>query len=128
MLQQEFEERTKMQVTPEEYHEIEKMYNEASENIDKDTFCKDWMKHRDSLLLKDIFTQLQNRNGCIKRMSEERERLVDVMLSKADEYEDCCLLTQVVGMIGMAETIKRKIQKEYALTHDELEYIKANLK
>lgn len=40
MMQQEFEQRTGMTVTADEYKKIEKLYM-SSGNIDKDTFCKE---------------------------------------------------------------------------------------
>ena len=51
MTKQEFEERTSYSIPDDRYKEIEAMYLEAREDIDKDTFCKDFKKHSDSVLL-----------------------------------------------------------------------------
>lgn len=128
MLQQEFEERTGLKVTPEEYHEIEKMYNTASEQIDKDTFCNDWMRHKDSLLLKDMFEMLLGIKERIKEYQKERELIANFLLSEANQTGNPVLDSEAVVLIGRAEVIRRKIEFGYTLTEDDKCYIKCNLK
>ena len=53
MLPQEFYERTKLNLTGEEYAEVEALYNIVPD-IDKDEFCKLWMKLKDNLLIQAL--------------------------------------------------------------------------
>lgn len=53
MQQKEFEELTGLQVTPEEYYEIEQIYNTV-DTIDKKEFCEHWKRGNYMY----IFTQL----------------------------------------------------------------------
>ena len=57
MNKQEFEERTGYSIPDDRYKEIEAMYLEAGEDIDKDTFCKEFKKHSDSILLYKFYQQ-----------------------------------------------------------------------
>ena len=62
MMKHEFEERTRIMVTDEEYAKIEKLYT-SSGNIDKDTFCrilrKLWKADKQILI-----ATLENLVGC----------------------------------------------------------------
>ena len=52
MLQSEFYDRTKVTLTGEEYAEVEVLYNGAKMN--KDEFCKCWLKERNNPLFKEL--------------------------------------------------------------------------
>ena len=60
MLQKEFEERTGLRVTAEEYNQIDAMYMAAGD-INKDDFCQEWkaMHLSDSRVLAEVFNSLQ---------------------------------------------------------------------
>lgn len=57
MTKKEFEERTGYTIPEDRYKEIEAMYLEAGEDIDKDAFCKDFKQHSDSVLLYRYYQQ-----------------------------------------------------------------------
>lgn len=52
MLPSEFTERTKITPTSEEYADIEQLYNGVQ--LDKDKFCKEWLKLRNNPLFKEL--------------------------------------------------------------------------
>lgn len=52
MLPSEFTERTKITPTSEEYADIEQLYNGVK--LDKDKFCKEWLKLRNNPLFKEL--------------------------------------------------------------------------
>lgn len=128
MLQSEFEERTGLTITPEEYHEIEKMYNAASEYIDKDLFCKEWKKYSDSFLLKDYYERIKFLEQQIHVMQEHFNPVVNLLLRKADEFDDKDLKAKAIAMVGLKEVIVRKIKMSLELDQEDKEYIANNLR
>ena len=128
MLQQEFEDRTKMTVTPEEYKEIEGYYNAASNQIDKDLFCKEWKKYSDSFLLKDYYERIKFLEQQVHDMQEYFNPVVNLLLRKADEFDDKDLKAEAIAMVGLKEVIVRKIKISLELDQEDKEYIANNLR
>ena len=128
MLQQEFEERTKMTVTPEEYKEIEGYYNAASNQIDKDLFCKEWKKYSDSFLLKDYYERIKFLEQQVHDMQEFFNPTVNLLLRKADEFDDKDLKAEAIAMVGLKEVIVRKIKMSLELDQEDKKYIANNLR
>ncbi|MCM1222176.1 MAG: hypothetical protein NC548_47675, partial [Lachnospiraceae bacterium] len=62
MNKQEFESRTGLVMPDDRYAEVEQMYYAAGESIDKDTFCKDYKKHADSVLLNAFYQKCHNQS------------------------------------------------------------------
>ena len=77
MLQSEFYERTKVNLTGDEYARVEKMY--LATEMDKDIFCQEWLKHHDDLLVMDLMhtiISLQDEvKGLESALKEETERI-----------------------------------------------------
>ncbi len=109
MMKSEFIERTGFEPTASEYKEIEQEYMGC--DIDKDKFCKEWVK-----------------NGGIQRLSRQRarkiEELEDQIRIQETEHESRigCLLNQLRALEGdnktrqetidyLEETIKAEINK-----------------
>lgn len=128
MLQQEFEDRTKMTVTPEEYKEIEGYYNAASNQIDKYLFCKEWKKYSDSFLLKDYYERIKFLEQQVHDMQEFFNPTVNLLLRKADEFDDKDLKAEAIAMVGLKEVIVRKIKMSLELDQEDKEYIANNLR
>ena len=83
MLPSEFTERTKITLTSEEYADVEELYNGVK--MDKDKFCKCWLKERNNPLFKELAEAY---------CSEVRRHLSDVSLlqntskSLREEYDE----------------------------------------
>ena len=141
MLQNEFEERTKLNITADEFNGINALYMACGDGIDKDVFCK-------------LYMSFEGRLELLHRIEREHQRMKDAldehktMLKEADEIrsdvateileissrEDCYsqirkeLEKTAWWLVGTVEVIKRKIKRGIALTPVEIEYIAENLK
>lgn len=123
----EFEQRTGINLTDDEYKNIEMMYLECG-NIDKDDFCKDYKKHKDSVMIDIFFHQSQNQKEKLSRYNKERSLMVDFLLERAQAFGDIELLSKAIQLVGHQEVIKRKIQKDLPLWDDDKKYIYNNIK
>lgn len=76
MMQQEFENLTKVKVTSEEYNTIEAAYMACQE--DKQVFCKQWLK-KDGIrnLLKDRLAEIKSLNSTVKELEKKIDTLED---------------------------------------------------
>ena len=128
MLQQEFEERTGVKVTPEEYHdEIEPIYNFASDAIDKDIFCREWVEHHDSVLLKDLYQRLLVARGTSKQLENRLTEIAHFLITQSDMLEEESLANAASTIISHKEVVKYKLRQGFALTQKDIELILNNL-
>lgn len=127
MLQQEFEERTKMTVTEDEFNEINAMYMAAPESIDKDVFCKEWLKHKDSVLLNAYYKRLEYLNQVVSHYKQEKDNIVNFLLAEASLNNNPALDSKAVTLVGYPEVIRRKITRGYELTDNDKQFIKNNI-
>jgi hypothetical protein len=92
MQQKEFEELTGLQVTPEEYYEIEQIYNTV-DTIDKKEFCEHWKRGNYMYLLAQLVKKVRDYEKWVddnekwaKEQSETKNACIPVLLDKADSY------------------------------------------
>lgn len=126
MQKSEFTQRTGIELTDAEYKEVEFMYLEAG-NMEKDEFCKDYKKHKDSTLLATFYRQSNNLKEKLDVMREERSQVVDFLLERAQKFGDVELLNQAIKMVGHKAVIQRKIKKDLPLWDLDKEYINNNI-
>ena len=126
MQKQEFTQRTKIELTDEEYEGVELMYLEAG-NMDKDVFCQDFKDHKDSKLLAVFFGQAERLKDKLTIMREERSKTVDLLLKMAQTTGAIELLNEAIFLVGHKDVIKRKIRLGLPFWDDDLDYIKAYL-
>lgn len=126
MQKQEFTQRTGIELTDAEYKEVETMYLEAG-NMDKDEFCKDYKKHKDSTLLGVFYGQAERLKDELTIMREERSKTVDLLLKMAQTTGAIELLNEAIFLVGHKDVIKRKIRLCLPFWDDDLDYIKAYL-
>ncbi|MCR5504060.1 MAG: hypothetical protein K6E94_00540 [Elusimicrobiaceae bacterium] len=127
MTQKEFFERTGIELTEDQYKEVETMYLEAG-NMDKDEFCKDYKKHHESILLATYFRQAENLKDKQDAMRDERNSLVDFLLERAQCFGDVELLHKAILLVGHDRVIKRKIRMDLPLWDEDKTYIIDNIK
>lgn len=150
MLQKEFEDRIGRKVTTEEYVEANAMYMAAGE-LDKDEFCREWLKIGSSKLVQCLFEaahrleqDLQEQKLMVNESQEMISDAADAMLDILDlvievrdksESEYSAIDTigvkldkKIAWFIGRAETIKRKVHKGIAMSPEDADYIMNNLK
>ena len=127
MQKQEFTQRTKIELTDEEFKGVELMYLEAG-NMDKDEFCKDYKKHHESTLLATYFRQSENLKNKLDDMRDERSKLVDFLLERAQCFGDIELLNKAILLVGHDKVIKRKLRMDLPLWDEDKTYIIDNIK
>lgn len=115
MTKKEFTERTGINPTDEQYKQIEIMYLNAGDNIDKDVFCKDYKRHSDSVLLQDYTKQNLELKEQLSALKRERERMVEFLVEQAHKWSATDLRTKAISMVGEKEYIRIKLLKEQNL-------------
>ena len=127
MLQSEFFERTKVNLTGEDYADVEKLYN--SVRMDKDAFCKHWLKLRNNQLFielaeafrkADTFGRLQNDE--LKRTNKEMAEKEELHKQQLDEQRksDFAHIDELVKSIIIANEesnakVYDTIEEEYGI-------------
>ena len=131
MQQKEFEELTGMQIAPEEYYEIEQIYNTV-DTIDKKEFCEHWKRgnymYFFSLLVKkvrDYEKWVDDNEKWAKEQSKTKNACIPVLLDKADSYGDYNLKEIAISLAGVRTTAKICVAHGYKLCADEKEYLLA---
>ena len=112
MTQNEFEQRTNMTVTAEEYQKIEKLYMSAG-NIDKDTFCKEYKKVASSRIVTELYLQvrmLENQVESLKsdkkQMASDKDELIDFMIEQSEKYSSSELRQRAIELLGAKEYLR----------------------
>ena len=142
MLQKEFEERIGRSVTEQEYLEANAMYENAGD-MDKDEFCREWLKIGNSRLVKCLAEKtyqqhkaLLEKEMLLKESKEIRSDAADAML----EIEQCILngettehITELLDLkvwwlVGAKELVLRKIKMGMDLSKNDKNYINEHLK
>ena len=142
MLQKEFEERIGRSVTEQEYLEANAMYENAGD-MDKDEFCREWLKIGNSRLVKCLAEKTYQQHKAL----EEKELLLkeshEIWSDAADamlEIEQCILngeitkhITELLDLkasclVGDKEVVLRKIKMGMDLSEIDKNYINEHLK
>lgn len=153
MLQSEFYERTKVTLDSEQYKRVEAVYNEVE--MDKDEFCKEWHKMRNSKLMgeiEDAMLALSDKVAAyqiqINRLKREAEstkeahmkyvkEINDIHLAEREEFAKriICSLGEeknatydiIEEEFGYAFIIKTKHEAKIALSNEEISYMVGKL-
>ena len=146
MLQKEFEDRIGRSVTEQEYVEANAMYMAAGD-IDKDTFCREWLKIGNSALVKGLFETAYQKGKKVQELELLHKEAVEICSDAADamlEIEqgllDCeehtarevfaaeLLDRKAWWLVGAKEVVLRKIKMGMDLTEKDKNYINEHLK
>ena len=145
MLQKEFEERIGRSVTEQEYLEANAMYENAGD-MDKDEFCREWLKIGNSRLVKCLAEKtyqqhkaLEEKELLLKESHEIWSDAADAMLEiegLLDGEEHTTRETFAAGLldlkasclVGDKEVVLRKIKMGMDLSEMDKDYINEHLK
>lgn len=108
MTQKEFEERTGIIPTAEEFDYIHAVYMNTS--MDKDAFCKEYKKHGESRIIREVHVRVLNYEMKCERQKNAINELADFLIGKAHAYNDTDFRNQAVRLIGKVEVVKRTIE------------------
>ena len=137
MLQKEFEDRIGRKVTTEEYVEANAVYMMVGE-LDKDKFCREWLKIGSSKLVQCLFEKahsldqaLQEQKLMVNECQEMISDAADAMLEIGDTIGPTKVCEELdkkaVWLVGRKEMVKRKAAHDYIFSNEDLEYITNNL-
>lgn len=108
MTQKEFEERTGIIPTAEEFDYIHAVYMNTS--MDKDAFCKEYKKHGESRIIREVHVRVLNYEMKCERQKNTINELADFLIGKAHAYNDTDFRNQAVRLVGKVEVVKRTIE------------------
>ncbi len=123
MMQKEFEERTGMKVTAEEYAKIEKLYMAAG-NMDKDAFCEEYKYLQSSPLVQELQTSLRIAENKIQQKDTQIEAYKKDLdgaarfIMEAEEYgcKSEAARGKAIEILGQKDYLTRKLQRGFKLT------------
>lgn len=125
MTQQEFQERTRIE-SEATYELANAIYMEAG-NIDKDSFCKDFIKHGDSILLAYFYKTCKELRKKLNALKDERLEMVQFLLQQEHETDDQTFRDKAVELVGEKEVIRLKIENGWDFCDADKEYIKEHI-
>lgn len=133
MTQKEFEIRTGLTVSADEYAGIEAVYMAAGE-MDKDVFCAEWKKIGGSRLVMDLFGEVMRQRGEIERLKgdeQESRKLLgeaaEYLIEKSSERDDIGMRREACRLIGEREVVMYKLNYDQTLCDEDLVWIKEQL-
>lgn len=133
MTQKEFENRTGLTVSADEYAGIEAVYMAAGE-MDKDVFCAEWKKIGGSRLVMELFGEVMRQRGEIERLKgdeQESRKLLgeaaEYLIEKSSERDDIGMRRQACRLIGEREVVMYKLNYDQALCDEDIVWIREQL-
>lgn len=133
MTQQEFTQRTGIEVETMQYAAIEQVYMYTE--LDKDDFCADYKKHGDSVIISHLVNELDKTtyergraHASLKEYKALMQDIAEMLIHKADEHMDEELYNSAINIIGVEECIKYKLINDLELDKQDKEYILKVLK
>ena len=127
MTQKEFEDRTKLSVTADEFDAIDDMYMACGDNIDKDKFCSLYMTKDGRLtLMAEMAKQRKKADEALRvaknevRQAEEdmlkfQSGLADWLTEQAEKWAATDRRDKAIQILGAREYLRRKIKRGYNL-------------
>ena len=119
MLHSEFEERTGLKVTADEYNEIDIAY--MASTLEKDDFCKMWKTMNDVArqqmiyMAKELNLQIKANCEALKRQQEDRIKMGEFLADEAQKYSSEDARAMAINELGFKEYIAYKVRKGYAM-------------
>lgn len=126
MTQKEFEDRIGLKPTCEEFDYIHDVYLNTS--MDKDEFCKDFKKHGDSKIIRDVHVRVVNFELQNKQKNERTNDLAAFLIGKSRAYDDSDFRRMAIRLIGEQKVVLQTIEMNLPLWEEDKEFIKTNLK
>jgi len=139
MTQKEFEDRTKIHLSMEEFEKVHDIYMACGDEMDKDEFCNLYLGRKWDVLLDNVMEELKvvNRtlNTSIETVKQQKKELEDAnwelaefLIGKAYAYSDPDFQNEAVRLIGERNVILVKMKMGFPLWEDDQKYVNVNLK
>lgn len=120
MMYHEFMERTGLQVTEEEFDEINDIYMNCGFSIDNPAFCKNY--RHDDPIIKGLYSELKRCQRMYKLMKAAYFNLTEYG-NETKESRKCA--SEAVG--GEQRYIKEKLTRGVEMNEDDISWLKENL-
>lgn len=126
MTLKEFEERTGLKPSDEEFSYVHAVYMNTS--MDKDEFCKDFKKHGGSKITRDVHVRAVNFELQNKQKDERMDEMADFLIGKSRAYDDTDFRKMAVRLIGEYQVVLKTVEMNLPLWEEDRDFIKNNLK
>lgn len=126
MTQQEFEEKTGMTPSIEEFDYIHAVYMDTF--MDKEEFCKDFKKHGNSKIIREVHTRATNFELQCKHDNELFDEMAAFLIGKSRAYNDTDFRKMAVNLIGEKRVVLKTVEMGLPLCGYDNDYIIENLK
>lgn len=127
MNRHEFELRTHVDISDAEFEQINDMYINSGDKIDKDTFCKDWKEHKDSVLLNTFFDQSERLRDKLDLFRDKMYNAASILVAKAHVYDDPDLRKEAVRLLDERRVVLLTMKLGLFLWEDDIKYIQEHL-
>ena len=131
MTQQEFETRTGLTVTANQFDYIHRVY--MASNFQKDEFCKEWKKNHSlatSNLVCDLVMEIETLRGSYETLQKEYTRacdgakaevssMADFLILQAEKWGATDLREKAIKMVGVKEYLRRRIGFGFGLWEED---------
>lgn len=122
MTQKEFETRTEMNLTSDEFNRVHDLYVGAGD-LDKDEFCADFKKHSDSVILNAYFTKSAELEAKHDVNKKKQTSIAHFLIKKSMVGGDKDMIQMAISMIGEQNYIQYKLENKYSLFEYDKELI-----
>ena len=126
MTQQEFFERTQLLLSEQDFYQVTDMYLAVGDHVDKDAFCMDYKKHRQSLLLHNYFAKCQSLENKLNELNERMTSTAELLLANCKNSPKNYELA--VSLTSQQFVTLYKIENNLPLCDADVKFIKTNLK
>lgn len=118
----EFTQRTGIELTDEQYKRVEDMYMNAG-NMDKDEFCEDYKKHKDSKLLAFFYKLTEDGKFCAKLVDRSMLKVTKFLLIKSREFNDRSMRTEAIDLLGEKMIVRLTIEMDLELWSEDKKFL-----
>lgn len=121
MTQQEFEQRTQIKVSWEEFDYINSLY--MSTDMDKDEFCRHYITSGDGEILRKVNEHAEKYETLYWEAKKMISSVSDILICKAHAYDDTNLYNEAVRLIGQKAVTRRTLEMGLPLWDEDKEFL-----
>lgn len=118
----EFTQRTGIELTDEQYKRVEDMYMNAGD-MDKDEFCEDYKKHKDSKLLAFFYKLTEDGKFCAKLVDRSMLKVTKFLLIKSREFNDRSMRAEAIDLLGEKMIVRLTIEMDLELWSEDKKFL-----
>lgn len=128
MTQEEFKERTGLDVSASEFSTIHQMYMYTE--LDKDSFCGEYVKHGKSDIVQQLMTELDKTiyekgraNAALRQATTLAQTTAEMLIRKSVECLDNEMYDTAINLVGMEACVAYKLKEDIELTEADRNFL-----